>query len=82
MILSVCETKSIMSTAITHYTEAEAQVHALTLLTDTAGRPGTATDSAKLKQLHPWTPGAPVREGGGCVKQRTASATEMRITDR
>ena len=53
VILSVCETKSIMSTATTHYTEAEAQVHTLTLLTDTAGRPGKATDSAELKTVTP-----------------------------
>lgn len=55
VILTVCETKSIMSTATTNYTEAEAQVHALTPLTDTAERPGTATNSADLKQLHSWT---------------------------
>lgn len=47
----MCETKSVMSRATTSYTEAEAQVHSLTLLTDTAERPGTAANSVDPKTV-------------------------------
>ena len=40
-----------MSRATTSYTEAEAQVHSLTLLTDTAERPGTAANSVDPKTV-------------------------------